>query len=295
MIQSIKRTFNFIYTHPLAKKHLVKAIVKFVQWQIKCVFSKRFHKVKFINDTYFLAKKGSTGITGNIYCGLHEFEDMGFLLHLLRPHDTFFDVGANVGSYTLLASGVCKAKAVSFEPALNTFQYLQKNIELNNLDYLVHLQNKGVGNDFSTLNFTQGGDTTNHIILNNNDANATTIELVPLDSFYPEYQPSLIKIDVEGFETEVLNGASKILANKKLKAIIIELNGSGERYGYKDSAIHNMLTKNEFKPYTYNPLNRLLQPLPTYGSFNTIYIRDLALVEERIKQANPFSVFSEKI
>ena len=44
----------------------------------------------------------------------------------------------------------------------------------------------------------------------------------------------MLKIDVEGFETEVINGGNKIITNKELKTIIIELNGSGGRDGYHE-------------------------------------------------------------
>jgi hypothetical protein len=43
-------------------------------------------------------------MSGNIYAGLHEFGDMAFVLHFLRAGDLFADVGANIGSYTVLAS-----------------------------------------------------------------------------------------------------------------------------------------------------------------------------------------------
>lgn len=46
-----------------------------------------------------------TGATGNWYCGLQEYEDMSFVLHALRPGDLFVDVGANIGSYSILAAG----------------------------------------------------------------------------------------------------------------------------------------------------------------------------------------------
>lgn len=45
------------------------------------------------------------GATGNVYVGLHEFESMGFVLHVLRSSSAFIDVGANVGAYTVLAAG----------------------------------------------------------------------------------------------------------------------------------------------------------------------------------------------
>ena len=52
-----------------------------------------------------------TGATGNIYCGLYEFLDMAFLLHFLRNGDLFGDIGSNIGSYTVLATGLRSTKA----------------------------------------------------------------------------------------------------------------------------------------------------------------------------------------
>lgn len=61
----------------------------------------------WIEGARLMVRNGMTGATGNIYCGLHEFTDMSFVLHLLRPDDLFVDVGANIGSYTVLGK-VCK-------------------------------------------------------------------------------------------------------------------------------------------------------------------------------------------
>ncbi len=43
-----------------------------------------------------VVEPGTTGATGNVYCGLHEFEDMALLLHILRKVDRFVDIGANI-------------------------------------------------------------------------------------------------------------------------------------------------------------------------------------------------------
>jgi hypothetical protein len=64
--------------------------------------------------------------TGNIYTGLHEFEDMSFLLHFLRPADLFIDIGANVGAYTIFASGIVAATSISIEPISQIFEILKK-------------------------------------------------------------------------------------------------------------------------------------------------------------------------
>ena len=54
----------------------------------------------WIEGSKLAARNGMTGATGNIYCGLHEFVDMAFLLHLLRPSDLFVDVGAGFLQFT---------------------------------------------------------------------------------------------------------------------------------------------------------------------------------------------------
>ena len=71
------------------------------------------------------------GATGNIYAGLHEFIDMIFRLYFLQPDDLFLDIGANVGSYTILASGVCGAETWAFEPDPDSASFLRRNFKMH--------------------------------------------------------------------------------------------------------------------------------------------------------------------
>ena len=121
--------FNAVNKHPLASKHKLKAYFKFVKWQISQALKPGVRKISFAGNTSLLVKKGMTGATGNIYFGLHEFEEMSFLLHFLNEADTFYDVGANIGSYTILAAGVCGAKVCSFEPVPSTFFFFKRKCE----------------------------------------------------------------------------------------------------------------------------------------------------------------------
>lgn len=294
MIESLKRTFKFINQHPFASRNLFLAYANFCKWQLQTLFNKDFITKQFIGDVKFNAKKGLTGVTGNIYCGLHEFEDMSFLLHFLREADTFFDVGANVGSYTLLASGKRNCKTLCFEPSPATYNILSNNIKLNQLNLKVRAYNLAVGSADGYLNFTEGEDTTNHVLADSDGSPSTKVEVKKLDDFSAE-APILMKIDVEGFETEVLNGATSILNNPLLKGIIIELNGSGYRYGFDENDVHRKLSALGFKPYRYEPFERKLTLLPTFTAFNTIYIRDLAFVRLRLKEAKGFELWSKTI
>jgi FkbM family methyltransferase len=249
----------------------------------------------FTEKSKLIIQKGMTGATGNLYCGLHEYCDMSFLLHFLRKGDTFADIGANIGSYTILASAHVGAKIFAFEPVGSTFLHLLDNIAINRLQNNVITFNVALGSSKGTIDFTSSLDTTNHVA-NENEVDTISVPVETLDDALENQQcPSLLKIDVEGFETEVLIGGNEILKNKELKAIIIELNGSGKRYGYDEQNIHKMLIELNFKPFLYNPEERTLTSINEYGTHNTIYIRDIDFVQNRLKSADKFKILGYSI
>src|ERR1700761_268360 len=95
---------RFIYSHPLNRNNKLKSIFRFLKWQINIRLNPYPIIYTYTEKAKLIVKKGMTGATGNMYCGLHEYNEMAFLLHLLREDDLFIDIGANIGSYTVLAS-----------------------------------------------------------------------------------------------------------------------------------------------------------------------------------------------
>lgn len=295
----ILNILKFIVRHPLSKRHIFAAIKRFLMWQIGSRLVPGAVAINFVNDARLLVSPGMTGATGNIYTGLHEFEDMAFLLHLLRPEDLFVDVGANIGSYTILAGAAIGARSISVEPLPQTFRHLFNNICLNDINSLVHSHNLGIGKENGILRFTTGLDTINHVANNDEIDSGNTLEVnvVTLDSLVGDKEPKLIKIDVEGFEANVIAGAERTLANPCLDAVIMELNGSGGRYGFDETALHSHLLDYGFKTYNYSPFDRILFPLDgkNIGAGNTLYVRNIDRVKERLRKAPEFRVFGEKI
>lgn len=280
-IQLLK-ILRFIYNHPFNSENKFGGLVRFFKWQINCRLNPFPILYPYTENSKLIIWKGLTGATGNLYCGLMEYGDMGFLIHFLRPNDLFIDIGANVGVYTILASAEIKAKTVAIEPVPLTFKNLCDNILINHIEDKVKAMNIGLGSKRGKLNFTKSLDTVNHVATENEN-DTIEVEINTLDSILlTEQAPVLLKIDVEGFETEVLIGAAKTLSEKKLKAIIIELNGSGQRYGYDELKIHEKLIEFGFRPFNYNPKIRQLKEIETFGSHNTIYLRDKEFVENRI-------------
>lgn len=99
------RLFSYVWRHQLNANGRLQAIGRLLRWQIASRLLAGPIALQFVENTVLFAKRGMAGATGNWYCGLHETEEMGFVLHFLRPDDLFVDVGANIGSYTVLAAG----------------------------------------------------------------------------------------------------------------------------------------------------------------------------------------------
>jgi hypothetical protein len=73
--------------------------------------------IPWVGGTCLAVEKGMNAATMNFYCGLFESVDIILILHVLRPGDLFFDVGASVGTFTVLASGVSR------NPLKNPLEY----------------------------------------------------------------------------------------------------------------------------------------------------------------------------
>ena len=106
MVASLFNLALFISRHSLTRGHQLAAWLRFIRWQIGSRLLKHPLIIPWVGQTKLIIERGMVGATGNLYCGLHEIEDMEFVLHFLRSDDIFLDIGANVGTYTVLAAGV---------------------------------------------------------------------------------------------------------------------------------------------------------------------------------------------
>jgi len=281
-------TLAFIAHHPLNKGRKAQALANYFKWQIGSRLVPGQVIYKWINGSRIIIRPGETGVTGNLYCCLHDFADMGYLLHVITPDDVFVDVGANVGTYTILACAAKGAKGICFEPVPSTFERLMDNLRINNLVQRVEARNIGLSDREGDLVFTSGEDTTNHIVAGDEQAsNVVQVKVLPLDAILEDVTPSLLKIDVEGFEMRVLEGARQILGKEGLHSVIMELNGSGRRYGFEDKQIINYMKDFGFSTFRYEPFARELNAVDgdDCRSGNTLFIRGERAIQTRLKQA----------
>lgn len=297
MIRNAKdlvNTFKFILEHPLNADGKLKAIARFISWQVGSRLVPGPVVINFVNRSALLVRSGMTSATGNIYVGLYEFKDMAFVLHFLRKNDLFVDIGANIGSFTVLASAVAGARSFSCEPIPSTFAHLMENVHLNRIDKLVTALNIGVSNEAGKLLFTDNLGALNRVISPDEGGkkNAVEVKVDKLDSLLQGRDPILIKIDVEGYESKVIAGAEEIMSNSSLLGIILELKGYGNSYGDDEYVLQERMLSYGFSPYSYQPMSRTLisSDSETKRKGNKIYLRNLSIVRDRIKTASPFSV-----
>jgi len=282
---------HFIWNHPLNRNSRLKALANFFRWQICQIVFRKKMLIPWVGDSQLLVGKGETGLTGNIYVGLMEFEDMAFVLHCLRPTDLFLDIGANAGVYTILSSKVVGARSIAFEPIAETIERLTDQVNVNRIREKVVIRNVGIGNENCFLTFTNNSDTINKVSLKQSADNTTKVEVKKLDDEIAIQGPTLLKIDVEGFEYNVIEGAGKVLSNPNILGLIIELNGSGDEYGHSNDHVHALIIGLGYTAYKYDPLSRSFTALSSYNKNkgNTIYLKNLSLVSERCKSA-PFRI-----
>lgn len=302
---SVPRLLWQIARHPLNRRHPVKALIRWGRWQLGSrLLPGQQALVPFVEDSRLIAAPGLTGMTLNIYFGLAEYREMGLLLHLLRPEDLFVDIGGNVGVYTVLASAVVGAESLVCEPVPASAALLATNLRLNAIEARVRLEQVAVGAEAGSLTMTGGLDTTNHVLT---AAEQTALEpgaclevpVCRLDDLLAGRMPRLIKVDVEGFEPQVLAGAPEALAAPDLWAVLLEVNEAVTLFGGSAEGILNTMRDAGFSPWRYDPLSRRLQPLSGADSEgnNTLFLRDQALeaIKARLAEAPCRQVGHERL
>lgn len=284
-----------IANHPGNKDGKIRSVIRYIKWQISARLTRLTMILPWVEDAKLFMSLGEAMVTHNYYTGLYEYDDMVFLMRYLKSTDTLVDIGANSGVFSVLAAKVKKASVLAFEPVPRTYERLIGNIQLNALSDSVICINKGLSSSSGELSFTTAHDATNHVCSTQEEVDGfIRVPVSTLDDEVERYvkTPTVLKIDVEGYEYFVLEGASKVLSAEPLNVILIELNDSGTRYGHSDLEIANKLTSFGFKPYDYSADNQTLTPTSGHKSSrqNTLFIRDLELVKKKIQSSETFYI-----
>ena len=240
-------TISLIYHHDnLNKFH---SIFKHLSWQLRKLFNLFPYRQKF-SESIIIAENKYNGVSALINCmGAYDYNNMNLIKLLLKQGGVFFDIGANIGSYTLIASEQTNAKVYSFEAHPKTFLSLQKNISLNNR-HNVEAFNLAVSETDGTIYFSDLIQTPVNHIVDYNGKNSIPVVSTRLDTFIngKNVVPDYIKIDVEGFEFNVLLSIGRY--RDLIKIFFVEHNPQ-----FQKNSISNLLGEKFASPLSFNAGN----------------------------------------
>jgi len=187
-----------------------------------------------------IARGGATGMkwrrhhryVNGYWTGIYEIDLQRAIASALTTGNVFYDVGANAGFFTVLAARLVGStgRVLSFEPFAENAESIREQIDINSLKQC-ELFVKAVSDRSGTATFTQGehnslGRLSGAGLAPVGKGKGLTVQTVTLDEVAAGNPfPDLIKIDVEGAETQVLAGAHSLLGSPRPPKLIIELHG----------------------------------------------------------------------
>jgi FkbM family methyltransferase len=199
----------------------------------------------------------------------------------------FWDIGANIGQYSIYAAIIKKNISItSFEPSVNNLQVLARNIYINSLFEKIKIfqlplsDKQNVFMNMMEEEFLQGaamntfGYNLNFEGKNKNYQNmykifGTNINFLITNNLVS--MPNYIKIDVDGIEHKILEGAELVLKSEELKSILIEIN---DVYEDQLNSIKNLLTKHGFKFIWKKQVKDLVINTKFKNTFNYLFNKD---------------------
>jgi FkbM family methyltransferase len=188
------------------------------------------------------------GIETKLYLtGTYEKGLLDILNQILGPGQIVIDAGANIGLISIFCSLKVgnRGMVFAFEPHPDTYLILEKNVRINSCKNVKMIQ-KALGSEsisskiYSNFQINRGASS---IVVHQEDSPSFDINVVPLDDFLDKnIEIDLFKIDVEGFEMEVLRGAIKILQNPDPPVLIVECSDSRDNFKYNTHDLYEFIT-----------------------------------------------------
>jgi FkbM family methyltransferase len=247
-----KSVVKFTWNHPANEQARMRALIRLAQFQARGRFLRRPTLARLGERSAIWAHLHRHASMKVVCANPPDHPEMLVWQRSLRSADLFVDVGANIGSYVVWA-GELGAEVIALEPAKDTFMLLGRNVALNG--YPVELIQAAAGAYCGTARFTAGRDTVNRV----HPEGEIATKVVTIDSVIGSRTVHGMKVDVEGFEIEVLRGCMQALSDQRIKLIQLEWNASSlKAVGADRQPVVELLARFGYKLYRPDSSGRLL-------------------------------------
>lgn len=243
------------------RRNPLRAVVRRLMWHIRWAFISSLWKLKLPNGSRILVPKGGSGAL-IYYQGTSEPETIKLILDYLKPGMVFWDIGAHIGEFTILAARAVgeNGRVHAFEPNPEIFEIMKKNVRMNNLENVI-LNPVAVTDQEGDLEMELYEEPSLSRLRSHSHKpmdelrKIIKVETVSLDSYSENYRnPDVIKIDVEGAELNVLRGMKRILQETadETPKVFFEFNPINySNYGHDRSKLLSFMKEFGFSIYKY--------------------------------------------
>jgi FkbM family methyltransferase len=195
-----------------------------------------------------------------IRSGAYEIGTLRILESLLRDGNTFLDVGANNGYFTVFAAPIVgqNGRVIAFEPNPSTFKRLERNATLNRSCHNIEINNVALSDHDGEATFylSDYEDGLGSLVLK--VGTPITVPLRCLDGLKDIREPIVVKIDAEGSELSILKGLEKFVSTNPSTRIIVEWNrqyATEELWRYLSTRFYTFMIRDV-------PKGAFIYPLP---------------------------------
>lgn len=223
-VAEARAVLGWACAHPANHRRRLRAAARVITFQVRGRLGRRTLATVGRDGRMWVALH-ETGGSKAVYANPPDWNEMHAWRRLLGPGDLFVDVGSNVGGYALWAADA-GATVIAVEPAPVAAARLRENVALN--DFPITVVQCGLSSEPGRMRLTRGQDTTNHLVFSA-DLPGDDIEVDTLDNLLGDRIAAGVKIDVEGAERLVLEGARRALSQRRIRVLQLEWNAMSER------------------------------------------------------------------
>ena len=254
----VARQLGTVWHHPANRGHRPRAIARAIGYQVRARVLGRPTVARLGERGRIMVRLHDTGSSQVVYGSPPNFDEMTMWSRLLEPGDLFLDVGANVGVYSLWAADL-GAEVWSFEPLEEARSQLHENAALSGLDLRVF--DVALGAEPGEVRFTTDLGTSNRLTLDPDSTVTATVPVRTLDDCLGDRRVRGAKIDVEGMERLVLEGAARALDEARIDVLQLEWNHVSRQVLDEDRApLRDLLRSHGYR--LFRPEEGRLVPVP---------------------------------
>lgn len=285
----VRRITSQILEHPANRDHKVRALARGIGWQVRKRIIPKPVDVPYEGLTLRCYPDSNSASNVFYFTPRYDWDEMAFLERYLRPGDGFLDIGANIGTYSLLAASLIgpTGRIEAFEPLPDAAARVQENFDLNHL-HQATLHQVAVSDEAGEVGFLDF-DVSSSIAHDPERFGPATITVRQerIDALVEGPGFMAAKLDVEGVELQALRGAQALIDAKNPPVWQIELlEHQLKKFGTSIDEVVGWLADAGYSPAWYDAATNALEfdEAVVRRRGNAWFIADdhRALVEERL-------------